>query len=73
MAMTNLEKIIIYMIKNRDGNVYRGNIRKYMEQIGGSGGPLYTKLYDMGFEKNGKGPRAEWVIPESVIREFGGK
>lgn len=71
--MTNLEKIIQYMVKNSVNGVYKGNPRKFMESLGGSGGSYYTKLYEMGFEKVGRDKKAEWTIPQAILREYGEK
>lgn len=67
---TKIEMVMKYMVKNSVNGVFRGTPRKFMEQIGASSGPLYTKLKDAGFEQVGKGKKAEWVIPQAILREF---
>ena len=67
---THLEMVILHMVQNSVNGVYYGTPRKYMEKLGGSGGTLYNKLKELGFEQIGKGNKAEWVIPQAILREF---
>ncbi len=67
---TKIEMVMEYMVKNSVDGVFRGTPRKYMEQIGASSGPLYTKLKDAGFEQVGTGKNAQWVIPKKILLDF---
>lgn len=51
--------------------VFRGSPRSLMEQLGSSSGPRYRSLYRLGFERIGRGPNAQWLVPRQCREELG--
>ena len=65
------EEVVREMLRQSVDGVFHGSPREIMEDVGTSSGGLYAKLVKMGFERRGKGKDAVWVIPKSILSQFG--
>jgi hypothetical protein len=69
--MGQAENVLREMVRQSVDGVFHGSPRDIMEDIGASSGTLYKKLRSMGLEQKGKGKDSVWVIPKSILSQFG--
>ena len=65
------EDVLREMVRQSIDGVFHGSPREIMEEVGTSSGTLYKKLISMGLEKKGIGKESVWIIPKSILSQFG--